>query len=111
MALARALITGPRLLLLDEPLSALDVRKQAAMRDELRETIHACAVPCIIVTHDLRDVACMGDYACLLERGKLALHGSAEEVLSWGSGMDAKKQVRVQIKKLGKANAAKRKRN
>ena len=95
VALARALIIEPRLLLLDEPLSALDVRKQAAMRTELRETIRACDVPCIIVTHDLRDVACIGDQACLLELGKLALHGGAEEVLGWGSGMDAKKQVRV----------------
>jgi molybdate transport system ATP-binding protein len=90
VALARALIIEPRLLLLDEPLSALDVRKQAAMRKELSETIHACGVPCIIVTHDLRDVACMGDQACLLERGELALHGGAEEILSWGSDMEAK---------------------
>jgi molybdate transport system ATP-binding protein len=82
VALARALIIEPRLLLLDEPLSALDVRKQAAMRCELREIIRACAVPCIIVTHDLRDVACLGDQACLLEQGKIALHAGAEEVLS-----------------------------
>ncbi|OPY54394.1 MAG: Trehalose/maltose import ATP-binding protein MalK [Methanosaeta sp. PtaU1.Bin112] len=87
-ALARALIIEPRLLLLDEPLSALDVRKQATMRRELRETIRACAVPCIIVTHDLRDVASMGDQACLLEQGKIAQHASAEDVLSWGLGAD-----------------------
>jgi molybdate transport system ATP-binding protein len=89
IALARALIIEPDLLLLDEPLSALDVRRQAQMRKELRETIHACSVPCIIVTHDLRDVACIGDRACLLERGKLILQGGAEEVLSWGSGVDS----------------------
>lgn len=87
-ALARALIIEPRLLLLDEPLSALDVRKQATMRRELRETIRACAVPCIIVTHDLRDVASMGDQACLLEQGKIAQHAGAEDVLSWGLGAD-----------------------
>ncbi|MDD2836072.1 MAG: ABC transporter ATP-binding protein [Methanothrix sp.] len=83
-ALARALIIEPRLLLLDEPLSALDVRKQATMRKELRETIRACGVPCIIVTHDLRDVACLGDQACLLEQGMIAQHAGAEEVLNWG---------------------------
>jgi ABC-type sulfate/molybdate transport systems ATPase subunit len=87
-ALARALIIEPSLLLLDEPLSALDVRKQATMRRELRETIRACAVPCIIVTHDLRDVASMGDQACLLEQGKIAQHARAEDVLSWGLGAD-----------------------
>jgi ABC-type sulfate/molybdate transport systems ATPase subunit len=88
IALARALIIEPRLLLLDEPLSALDVRKQAIMRRELKESIRACGVPCIIVTHDLRDVVIMGDFACLLERGKVVLHGKAEEVISWGSGLD-----------------------
>lgn len=83
VALARALIIKPDLLLLDEPLSALDVRKQAAMRRDLRERIHACCVPSIIVTHDLRDVACIGDRACLLECGKIALSGGAEDVMGW----------------------------
>lgn len=91
-ALARALIIEPRLLLLDEPLSALDVRKQATMRRELRETIRACDVPCIIVTHDLRDVASMGDQACLLELGKIAQHAGAEDVLSWGLSADQDKE-------------------
>ncbi len=85
VALARALIIEPDLLLLDEPLSALDVRKQAAMRRDLRETIHASNVPSIIVTHDLRDVSCIGDRACLLETGKIVLSGEAEEVMSWGA--------------------------
>ncbi|MGA9097916.1 MAG: ATP-binding cassette domain-containing protein [Methanotrichaceae archaeon] len=85
VALARALIIEPDLLLLDEPLSALDVRKQAAMRRELRERIHTCGVPSIIVTHDLRDVACIGDRACLLEMGKIALSGKAEDVMSWSA--------------------------
>jgi len=87
IALARALIIEPDLLLLDEPLSALDVRRQAQMRKELRETIHACHVPCIIVTHDLRDVACIGDWACLLEKGRIALKGGAQDVMSWGAGL------------------------
>ncbi|MFB3765124.1 MAG: sulfate/molybdate ABC transporter ATP-binding protein [Methanotrichaceae archaeon] len=84
VALARALIIEPDLLLLDEPLSALDVRKQAAMRRELRERIHTCGVPSIIVTHDLRDVACIGDNACLLEAGKIVLSGGADDIMSWG---------------------------
>lgn len=87
VALARALIIEPDLLLLDEPLSALDVRKQATMRRDLRDKIHACQVPSIIVTHDLRDVACIGDRACLLESGKIALTGGPDEVMSWGAQM------------------------
>ncbi len=87
VALARALIIEPDLLLLDEPLSALDVRKQAAMRKDLREKIHACQVPSIIVTHDLRDVSCIGDRACLLERGQIVLTGGPEEFMSWGANL------------------------
>ena len=85
VALARALIIEPRLLLLDEPLSALDVRKQAVMRRDLRERIHSCGVPSIIVTHDLRDVSCIGDRACLIEKGKIAISGEADDVIGWGT--------------------------
>jgi ABC-type sulfate/molybdate transport systems ATPase subunit len=85
VALARALIIEPHLLLLDEPLSALDVRKQAAMRRDLRERIHSCGVPSIIVTHDLRDVACIGDRACLLEKGRITVSGGADDVMGWGA--------------------------
>lgn len=85
VALARALIIEPDILLLDEPLSALDVRRQAAMRRDLRERIHTCGVPSIIVTHDLRDVACIGDKACLIEHGKISISGGAEDVMNWGA--------------------------
>jgi molybdate transport system ATP-binding protein len=84
VALARALIIEPDILLLDEPLSALDLRGQSAMRKELRERIHTCKVPSIIVTHDLRDVASIGDRACLLERGKVALSGTIDDLIEWG---------------------------
>ncbi|OPY55403.1 MAG: Trehalose/maltose import ATP-binding protein MalK [Methanosaeta sp. PtaU1.Bin112] len=97
VALARALIIEPDLLLLDEPLSALDVRKQAAMRRDLREKIHACQVPSIIVTHDLRDVACIGDRACLLESGKIALTGGPDEVMRWGAQVPFEDRVETEI--------------
>ena len=84
VALARALIIDPGLLLLDEPLSALDVKKQAAMRRDLREIIHACHVPSIIVSHDMRDVASIGDRACFLENGKIVMLGEPDEVINWG---------------------------
>lgn len=86
VALARALIIEPDLLLLDEPLSALDVRKQAAMRRELRERIQGCNVPSIIVTHDLRDVSCIGDRVCLLENGRITHSGRAAEMEEWAGG-------------------------
>jgi molybdate transport system ATP-binding protein len=86
VALARALIIDPRLLLLDEPLSALDVKKQAAMKRDLREIIHACHVPSIIVSHDMRDIASIGDRACFLENGKIVMLGEPDEVINWGCG-------------------------
>jgi ABC-type sulfate/molybdate transport systems ATPase subunit len=85
VALARALIIEPDILLLDEPLSSLDIRKQAEMRRELREKLRSYAVPSIMVTHDLRDVACIGDRACLMERGKIVEAGRADDVVSWAS--------------------------
>lgn len=85
VALARALIIEPDILLLDEPLSSLDIRKQAEMRRELREKLRSYGVPSIMVTHDLRDVACIGDRACLMERGKIVEAGRAEGVMSWAS--------------------------
>lgn len=85
VALARALIIGPSLLLLDEPLSALDIRKQAVMRRELRERIQSCNVPSIIVSHDLRDMASIGDRVCLLEDGRITPIGRAE-MEEWAGG-------------------------
>jgi len=80
VALARALVVQPRLLLLDEPLAALDIRRQAEMRKELRSLIRDFGVPSIVVTHDLRDVVSIGDKVNLLEGGKVIHSGPAEEV-------------------------------
>ncbi|NYT01967.1 MAG: ATP-binding cassette domain-containing protein [Methanosarcinales archaeon] len=85
-ALARALAIQPELLLLDEPLSALDITKQGAMRQELQERVKECDVPSVMVTHDPRDVAQIGDRVCLLERGKVVRCSPAEEIASWGMG-------------------------
>lgn len=89
VALARALVTEPHLLLLDEPFAAMDIKRQSAMRRELRSTITDYMIPTIIVTHDIRDITCIGDRVCLLEEGKIALCGKADEILAdkydfWG---------------------------
>jgi molybdate transport system ATP-binding protein len=81
-ALARALAIEPRLLLLDEPLAALDIRRQAEMRKELRNLIRDFGVPSIVVTHDLRDVVSIGDIVSLMAAGRVIHSGPAEEVFN-----------------------------
>ena len=82
VALARALVLNPDLLLLDEPLAAVDMRAQGAMRSELRGRIMNAGIPCIVVTHNLRDALELGDRLCLLEEGRVVADGTPEEVLS-----------------------------
>ncbi|WP_300999008.1 ABC transporter ATP-binding protein [Methanoculleus sp.] len=84
VALARALAVKPGLLLLDEPLAAVDVRAQAQMRRELRETIRTTGIPCIIVTHALRDALELGDKICVMEEGRVVQTGTPDEVLASG---------------------------
>lgn len=84
VALARALAVKPGLLLLDEPLAAVDVRAQGEMRRELRETIRAAGIPCILVTHALRDALELGDRICVMEEGRIVLEGTPGEVLASG---------------------------
>ncbi|MCK9278923.1 MAG: ATP-binding cassette domain-containing protein, partial [Methanoculleus sp.] len=81
VALARALVLEPELLLLDEPLAAVDMRAQAAMRTELRDRIRNAGIPCIVVTHTPRDALELADRLCLIEEGRVAANGTPEEVL------------------------------
>ncbi len=81
VALARSLVLNPELLLLDEPLAAVDVRAQGEMRRELRNRIRRAGIPCVIVTHTLNDALELGDRVCLLEEGKVVVEGTPEEVL------------------------------
>jgi molybdate transport system ATP-binding protein len=82
VALARALVIEPRLLLLDEPFAAMDIKKQSAMRRELKSIVTDHRIPSIIVTHDMKDITGIGDRVCLLENGKIASEGKADEFLA-----------------------------
>jgi molybdate transport system ATP-binding protein len=78
VALARALVIEPRLLLLDEPLAALDVAVRRSVRLFLAEHLTARGCPAVITTHDVRDVITLGCNVCVLERGKVVQAGSVE---------------------------------
>ena len=80
-ALARALAPSPELLLLDEPLSALDVRTQEQMRRELASVIRSERIPCIIVTHSIVDALAVADRIAVIEKGRIVACGAPEEIL------------------------------
>jgi molybdate transport system ATP-binding protein len=71
VALARALAREPRLLLLDEPLAALDAHTRSAVRSELREVLRSSGLPALVVTHDFEDAASLADLVGVVVEGKL----------------------------------------
>ena len=72
VALARALARDPRVLLLDEPLSALDAHTKATVRAELRELLRELELPTLLVTHDFEDAAVLAERVGVIVDGKLA---------------------------------------
>jgi ABC-type sulfate/molybdate transport systems ATPase subunit len=70
-ALARALVTQPRALLLDEPFAALDPGLRVRMRTELRDLQHRLQVPMVLITHDPEDAAVFGDHVVDLRDGRI----------------------------------------
>jgi len=81
VALARALVLDPRLLLLDEPLSALDVQTRRAMRVELRELLRRLSCTTIYVTHSSLEAVVFGDQIVVLDGGRVAQAGTRDELL------------------------------
>jgi molybdate transport system ATP-binding protein len=82
VALARALAPRPRLLLLDEPLSALDTPTREALRGELRHLLEQAGVPAIVVTHDRVEALALGDRLAVLVDGRVRQVGPVHEVFS-----------------------------
>jgi molybdate transport system ATP-binding protein len=80
VALARALAAQPALLLLDEPLSALDAAARARTRRQLRDQLLSSGVPCIVVTHDRMEAVALGDWIAVLSAGRVRQCGPVEEV-------------------------------
>ncbi|SDS97149.1 ABC transporter ATP-binding protein [Microlunatus soli] len=80
VALARALATEPDLLLLDEPLAALDARTRLTVRGELRRHLATFGGAAIVITHDPTDAAVLADRLVVIEDGRVVQQGSPSEV-------------------------------
>jgi molybdate transport system ATP-binding protein len=80
VAMARALVTDPKLLLLDEPLAALDVSTKTDIRRLLRGTLRQSHAANVLVTHDLLDAVALGDRMVVIEDGHIVQTGTPTEV-------------------------------
>jgi molybdate transport system ATP-binding protein len=80
VALARALASDPALLLLDEPLSALDAPTRTWMRYELRRMLLNAGVPALVVTHDRMEAVALGDWMAVIVEGRIRQAGPIQEV-------------------------------
>ncbi|MGC4083441.1 MAG: molybdenum ABC transporter ATP-binding protein [Vicinamibacterales bacterium] len=81
VALARALVTDPDVLLLDEPLAALDHATQSRIIDDLRAWNAARGIPVLYVTHAHREVFALGERVVVLDRGRVLATGTPNEVI------------------------------
>jgi molybdate transport system ATP-binding protein len=81
VALARSLVTEPCVLLLDEPLAALDTRTKSKIIDDLRAWNDVHGIPILYVTHSREEVFALGDRVLILEAGKVTAEGTPQEVM------------------------------
>ncbi|MEZ4647796.1 MAG: ATP-binding cassette domain-containing protein [Candidatus Eisenbacteria bacterium] len=81
VSLMRALMLDPDVLLLDEPLGALDPMIRAELQSELREIFHSLGKTVVLVTHDMGEAALLGDDIVLLRDGGIVQRGSIEDLL------------------------------
>ena len=82
VALARALARGPRLLLLDEPMAALDPHTRDHVRGELRDLLRELDLPTVVVTHDVEDAFALAGRVAVLEQGRVVQEGSPADLVA-----------------------------
>jgi molybdate transport system ATP-binding protein len=96
VALARALAAEPALLLLDEPLSALDAPTRSRTRYELRRMLLAGGVPSIVVTHDRMEAVALGDWMAVMVDGRIRQTGPVQEVFRRPADLQVAESVGVE---------------
>jgi len=83
VALARALAPRPNLVLLDEPLSNLDVQVRLRLRTELRDILKASGIAAVFVTHDQEEALSISDSVAVMQQGNLEQHDTPETVYTY----------------------------
>lgn len=96
VALARAVAAKPRVLLLDEPLSALDATGRETLRRDLGRFLRAIALPSVLVTHDRSEALALGDEVALIGEGRVLQQGPIAEVFSRPHSLEAAQVVGVE---------------
>jgi molybdate transport system ATP-binding protein len=81
-ALARTLVTDPTVLLLDEPLAALDASTKATIIDDLRHWNRVHGIPILYITHSRQEVFALGDRVVVLDAGRIVAQGTPHEVIT-----------------------------
>ena len=119
ISLARALAPQPALILLDEPLSNLDVQVRYRLRAEIRSILKAAGISAIFVTHDREEALAISDKIAVMRGGKVEQLGSPEEVylnpathfvaefVTQANFLPAKKQGQVWLTEIGKITESK----
>ena len=82
VAIARALATSPRLLLMDEPLAALDAARKAELLPYFERLQHELSIPILYVSHSLDEVVCLAAHLVLLDSGRVLASGPTAELLT-----------------------------
>jgi len=81
-AIARSLVVEPKILLMDEPFSALDVKTHSYLTTLLKNVIETCKTTCLHVTHNFTDVYSLAEQVAVMKEGKILQQGPVQEVFS-----------------------------
>ncbi len=102
VALARAIARQPLLLLLDEPLAALDAPTRRRIRTDLSRLLREAGIPTVLVTHERADVLALGDDLVVLDQGRVVQSGEVREVFSRPVNLHAAEIVGVETVQPGR---------
>lgn len=105
VALARAIARRPRLLLLDEPLSALDAPTRLRLQGELRHLLKQLAIPSIVVTHDWGEALALGDQMAVMHEGQVVQTGTPQDIFNRPATASVARMVGIETAVTGRVRA------